>query len=162
VSKEWREEEEEEEEAMSRDGGGEEERWCRRARDGEKDGCVKRRPQLISRGRARAWATKRSRHAAQHKRGPEEDLAASSVARLWARARQGKELWCARLGPSDVLCGAALSTGQPERKPSQRPTHPLPLPPPLPGLSHADNSCELETLPLSRRFRTRSSWNNVG
>jgi hypothetical protein len=127
--------------------------------------CEKTAGGVISRGRARAWAAQRSAAGTQHtqhKRGSEEDLAASSVARLWARAgkeRRGTErvVRCARLGPSDVLC---LCCAEPARTQAQRPTHlHLPFPLPFLGLSHADNSCELETLPLSRRCRTHSSWN---
>ncbi|KAH8778140.1 hypothetical protein F5882DRAFT_380286 [Hyaloscypha sp. PMI_1271] len=117
----------------------------RRPPDAESKGWGKgrvceRRPQLISRGRARAWATQRSRHAAQHKRGPEEDLAAtaSSVARLWARGQgQARKGICGVRDSAQVMCCvvAALSTGQPDQNasPASVPlTHPLPLPPPLP------------------------------
>jgi len=139
-------------------GGGNVERWRWRGRevvvvvvvgrrppDAESKGWGKgrvceRRPQLISRGRARAWATQRSRHAAQHKRGPEEDLAAtaSSVARLWARGQgQARKGICGVRDSAQVMCCvvAALSTGQPDQNasPASVPlTHPLPLPPPLP------------------------------
>jgi hypothetical protein len=147
---------------MSRDGGGEEERWwwegghqMQKSKGWGKGRVCEGPAAVISRGRARAWAAQRSRHASTAQAWIGRRFGSSSVARLWARAGKERRGQRGVRDSAQVMCCACA---EPARTQAQCPTHfHFSIPFLFLGLSHADDSCELETLPLSRRCRTHSS-----